>query len=285
MIGFFANIFGYLLNFLYNLIQNYGLAMILFTIIIKIILLPISINQQKTMKKTSKIQDELKTLQFKNKNDPEALNRETMELYKRENISPLSGCISPIIQMILLFSIIYLVRSPLTYMKKIDPEIIKNYSEEVNTEADRKNAYTEIAIIREKSAEDERVNINMEFFGLDLSSVPSQDFSNWKNFVIPVLYVITTFLSMKITTNMQNKKEKTKAITDGSKEEKEEDMSEVMAQTNKNMTYMMPIIAVSASLVTPLGLALYWLTSNLLMIIERLILNKIFEQKEEEANV
>ena len=56
MIGFFANLFGYLLNFLYNLIQNYGLAIILFSIIVKILLLPISINQQKTMKKTTKIQ-------------------------------------------------------------------------------------------------------------------------------------------------------------------------------------------------------------------------------------
>ena len=90
MIAFFANLFGYLLNFLYNLIQNYGLAIVLFSLIVKIVLLPISINQQKTMKKTTKIQDELKVLQVKNKNNPEALQRETMELYKREKLNPFS---------------------------------------------------------------------------------------------------------------------------------------------------------------------------------------------------
>lgn len=57
-----------------------------------------------------------------------------------------------------------------------------------------------------------------------------------------------------------------------------------MAQTNRNMTYMMPIIAVSVSLIAPLGLALYWLTNNVLMIVERLALNTIMKDKEEEEN-
>ena len=67
MLAFFANLFGYLLNFIYNLIGNYGVAIILFSILVKILLLPISISQQKTMKKTAKIQDELKVIQVKNK--------------------------------------------------------------------------------------------------------------------------------------------------------------------------------------------------------------------------
>ena len=127
MIAFFANIFGYLLNFLYNLIQNYGVAMILFSIIIKLILLPNSIRQQKMMKKTTKLQEKLKVIQVKNKNNPEALQRETMELYKSENMSPFSGCsgcLGAIVQIILLFSVLYLVRYPLTYMKKVDAEVI-----------------------------------------------------------------------------------------------------------------------------------------------------------------
>jgi len=124
MFAFFANLFGYLLNFIYNIIQNYGLAIILFSVIVKIILLPISISQQKTMKKSAKIQEEVKVLQVKYKNNPEALQKETFELYKREKMNPFSGCFSAIIQIILLFSVFYLVRSPLTYMKKVDTQII-----------------------------------------------------------------------------------------------------------------------------------------------------------------
>lgn len=282
MISFFANLFGYLLNFLYNLIQNYGLAIILFSIIVKIVLLPISINQQKTMKKTAKIQGEIKKLQIKNKNNPEALQRETMELYKREKMNPFGGCFSAIIQVILLFSVFYLVRSPLTYMKKVDTGIIEQYTSEI-TEEGKKDAYPEISIIREKSANDENVYINMEFLGLDLSSIPSKDVSDWKTYVIPVLYVISTFVSMKITTSIQKKQVKLNKNTD----EEGNDMPDIMAQTNRNMMYMMPILAVSISLVAPLGLALYWFTNNILMILERLLLNVIIEddEKGEEVNV
>jgi len=292
MIAFFANLFGYLLNFLYNLLNNFGFAIILFSILVKIILLPISISQQKTMKKTAKIQDELKVLQVKYKNNPEALQKETMEVYKREKMNPFSGCLSAIIQIVLLFSVFYLVRSPLTHMKKIDTQIITDYTTQMNENAETRDAYPEISIIREKSAEDERVYINMEFLGLDLSKIPSKDFSDWKTYIIPVLYVITTFASMKITTSMQagNKKgviteEEKKVEEDEDEEEKEEETpSDVMAQTSKNMTYMMPILSISISMFAPLGLALYWLTNNILMIAERLILNKVIKDEEEKDN-
>lgn len=281
MISFFANLFGYLLNFLYNLIQNYGVSIILFSIIVKIVLLPISINQQKTMKKTAKIQEEVKKLQIKNKSNPEALQRETMELYKREKMNPFGGCFSAIIQIILLFSVFYLVRCPLTYMKKVEPEIIEKYTQELNENQEGKDAYPEISIIREKAESDESVNINMEFLGLDLSSIPSRDVANWKTYVIPILYVISTFISMRITTSMQKKQKKEVKGEDAGKK----DEFDILNQTNKNMSLMMPILAVSISLVAPLGLALYWLTNNVLMIIERLLLNKFIKDDEEvEAN-
>lgn len=279
MISFFANLFGYLLNLLYNIVQNYGLAIILFSLIVKVILLPISINQQKTLKKSTKIQEEMKVLQVKYKNNPEALQKETFDLYKREKMNPFSGCFSAIIQIILLLSVFYLVRSPLTYMKKVDPQIIEDYTAEINEQSENRDAYPEISIIREKAAEDDRVYVNMEFLGLDLSSIPSKDFSDWKTYVIPVLYVITSFLSIKITTAMQNGKKKEK-----SENGEESNELDVMAQTNKNMAFMMPILAISISFIAPLGLALYWLTNNVLMIAEKLILNAVFKKKEEEAN-
>ena len=146
MISFFANLFGYVLNFLYEFVGNYGLAIILFSVLIKIIMLPISINQQKTMKKSQKINDEMKQIQFKYKNDPEKLNQEVMALYKREKLSPFSGCFSAIIQIILLFSVFYLVRSPLTYMKKVDGNVIEKLESVVQEQGNTSN-YKEIAVI------------------------------------------------------------------------------------------------------------------------------------------
>ena len=80
-------------------------------------MLPLSIKQQKAMKKNEKVQKEMKILQVKHKGNPEKLNQEMMELYKREKINPFGGCFSVIIQFILILSMFYLVRSPITYMK------------------------------------------------------------------------------------------------------------------------------------------------------------------------
>ena len=110
MIAFFAKIFGFILNFIYEIVNNYGIAIILFSLLVKLLMIPISIKQQKTMKKSVKIQEKMKEIQLKYKNNPEKLNQETLELYKTENMSPFSGCLSAIVQIILLFAVFYLVR-------------------------------------------------------------------------------------------------------------------------------------------------------------------------------
>ncbi len=272
MFDFFANIFGYVLNFVYNFVGNYGFAIIIFTILLKLIMLPMSIKQQKTMKKTTKIQAQVKVLQDKYQNDTVRLNQEMMDLYKNENMSPFSGCLSSILQMIIIISIFFLVSRPLTFMLHVNPEVINGYATEIQENSEERTSYQEIAIIKEKGAEDEKVRINMEFLGLDLSEVPSKNFSDWKVFIIPTLYVLTSVVSMKITTNMQKAKmEENNEKTEENKEEEED----AMAEMNKTMSYMMPIMSVSIALIAPLGLALYWLVNNLLMIAERLIINKV----------
>ena len=187
MFKFFANIFGYVLNFIYGVVNNYGLAIIIFTILLKLIMLPISIKQQKTMKKSAKVQLKVKEIQDKYKNDPMKMNQEVMDLYKKENMSPFSGCLSSIVQIILVISMFFLVSRPLTYMKHVDQELIKQYTQELQEKEGNVN-YQEIGIIRLKSAEDERVNLNMNFLGLNLSAVPSQNYTDWRVFIIPVLY-------------------------------------------------------------------------------------------------
>ena len=122
--------------------------------------------------------------------------------------------------------------------------------------------------------------INMEFLGLDLSKIPQQNLNDWTVYIIPILYIISTFISMRITTSMQDNKKKTDKIIDiteekDKKEEEKSEMEEAMAQSNKMMSWMMPIMSVSISLVAPLGLALYWLVNNVLMILERLVLSKM----------
>ena len=291
MFKFFANILGYVLNFIYGLVNNYGIAIIIFTILVKGIMLPISIKQQKTMKKSAKIQKEAQKIQEKYSNDQVRQSQELMDLYKRENMSPFSGCLSSILQIVLILSVFYLVSSPLTYMKKIDSETISTYTKQIQEERGENVNYPEIAIIREKGNVDENVNLNMEFLGLDLSDIPSQNYTNWKVYVIPVLYVMTSLVSMRLNNNNmanmnknENKEEKLTKEGNNKEEKKEEkanEQAEMMDEMNKQMRFMMPLMTVSIALIAPLGLALYWLVSNLLMIFERVVLNRFFKEEEE----
>ena len=323
MFEFFANTFGYVLNFIYNLVNNYGVAIILFTILVKIILLPISIKQQRTMKKSAKLQEQVKAIQFKYKNDPEKMNQEMMSLYKAENMSPLSGCLSSIIQIILLLSIFYLVRSPLTFMKHLNEYMVnKNDTIEVVQQLGKDNSvkisevsdeeknkivpiinyyenkinenenmslggYSEISVIKYFGDSDEKIKLNMGFLGIDLSEVPNQNMTDFRVWIIPVLYIVSSFISIRLTTAMQQKnskkKEKVIDITEDGEKEKKDEANELdmTAQTSKTMSWLMPIMAISIAFVAPLGLALYWLVNNVLMIIERVILDKVLKAEEE----
>ena len=293
--GAIANLFGYLLNFLYNAFNNYGIAIIVFSVILRIILIPVTISQQKSMRKNEKMQEKMKEIQRKYKNNPEKLNQETIDLYKREKMNPFSGCLSSILQIVIIISVFLLVREPLTYMKKVPKDVIDGYVTEIKEAGQRTSNYQEIDVIKDKGNEDERVNINLDFCGLDLSLVPNANLKDYRVYIIPVLYVLTSFLSIKITTR-KSKKNKTLAIAEKSddsvneennKKDAAQEAEESMEMMTNSMNYMFPIMAITISFVTPLGLALYWLVSNVLIIIERLIIDRISEKidkKEDEKN-
>lgn len=335
-----SSLFGYILNFIYGLVHNYGFAIIIFSILLKIILLPLSIKQHVTMKKTSKIQGKLKEIQDKYKNDQAKMNQEMMDLYKRENVSPFSGCLSSILQIVLLIAMFGLVRNPLTYMYKIDQTKIEGVKNYIVAQGETINpGYPQISIVKyvsknkdkvidlneinkeEENAENKEVEnieetkseeeikeetvenkeenvkneinlndlyINMDFIGLDLSNIPKENYQDWTVFIIPVLYVLTSMISMKLTTNMTkaNKEGKdvieVKKVEDNNNDKKDEMTNEEMSeQMSKSMTWFMPIMSVSISMIAPLGLALYWLLNNALMIIERVVLNKILKSEED----
>ena len=309
-----SSLFGIVLNYIYNIVNNYGLAIIIFSVLLKLILLPLSIKQQKTMKKTARIQGKIKEIQAKYKNDQNKMNQEMMEVYRKENMSPFSGCLSSIIQIILLLAMFGLVRNPLTHMLNINNYTIEKTQQYISEQenANISQRYPQIGILKYvsnnkdkvieidkeggKEGEKEELNlrdlyINMNFLGLDLSNIPQENWQDPTVYIIPVLYVITSMVSMKITTKMtvanKNKKDEVieiKAADDDKEKKKDKDMDsqDMAAEMSKSMSWFMPIMSVSISIIAPLGLALYWLLNNILMIAERLILNKVIKSDEEE---
>ena len=223
-----ATIIGAMLNAIYSVIGNFGWSIILLSLIIKVLLLPLEIKGRITNIKTSKIADKQKIIQEKYKNNQQAFNQAMIDLYKEEGMSPmapLGGCLMVIIQLLVMIGIIIVVVSPLKYIKGLTTEEIDSkYSqivearvakltsegkseEEAKTEAQKDIRQKEMVIIRELGSTDEKVNINMEFLGLDLTSIPSEtiksisDLKEPKNLgiiSIPILYIVMSFISFGV---------------------------------------------------------------------------------------
>ena len=203
-----ANIFGYVLDFWYNICQNYGISIILFALTIKLVMFPLTLKQQKSMKKTQEIQPKLLALQEKYKDNQEAMVIEYQKLLSENKYNPFGGCILSLIQIPILLGLFYVVARPLTYMQKFDQtqidyyikEIVisENYSgdneilenievsdedttlvnatnlsdEEIQEKIDeykKIHRYYELNIIKDKDL------LNLEFLGINLGDVASED--------------------------------------------------------------------------------------------------------------
>lgn len=210
-----ARPFGALLKLIFDLTNNYGLSIILFTIITKLLTLPLTMKQNKSMKEMQEIQPKLKKLQDKYKNDPEQLNIKTMELYKEHNVSPFGGCLPLLIQFPIIIGLFAAVREPGIYV----------FESQAAYEA-----------------------INTSFLWLSNLAAPDP----W---ILPILAALTTYLSSA-------------TLTSGKSAD----------QTQKIMTYFMPIMIFWWGKSFPAGLTLYWFVSNVFQTIQQLILRS--PQKE-----
>lgn len=107
---------GWILKLCYDLLNNYGLTIVLFTIVVKALILPMTIKQQRSMLKTQKLQPLLNELQQKYANDKEKLNSETMKLYQKYQINPMSGCLPMVIQLPIIMALYWVVKKPVIYL-------------------------------------------------------------------------------------------------------------------------------------------------------------------------
>lgn len=123
---------GWILDLFYRLINNYGFAIILFTVFVKLVLFPLDLKQRKSMAKTQKIQPLLNEIQKKYANDKEKCNQETMKLYQRYGINPMGGCLPMLIQLPIIFALYWVVKKPITYMVGVHADEIWRVAEAFN---------------------------------------------------------------------------------------------------------------------------------------------------------
>lgn len=249
MTEFFANILAPLLEAIYGgiravmtadtgVLSAYALAVIVTTIIFKLLLLPLTIKQMNSMKEMNKIQPELKKIQERYKNDKEKLNMETMKLYQEHKVNPMGGCLPLLIQFPIIIGFYRMLQQPAQYL------------------------FNDSSFVFEE--------INKSFFwvkdiGFSANHVfESGAYAGMTNgivimgYAIPVLAVIAAALTF-----VQSKTMNTGAQASGQ-----------AAQTQKMMTYMMPLMILMIGISLPAGLALYWVMSSLVTIVQNYFIYK-----------
>lgn len=277
--GFISRPFGALLLWFINLVGNYGFALILFTILVRLILLPLSIKQQKSMQQTQRIQPEMNRIREKYKNDKEKLNEETMKLYKEHNVNPAGGCLPLLVQFPIIIGLYQAIIRPLTYMFNLTADQIEVLTQKVNEvlSAQGKNIIEgvgqfEIRIAQNLSPEIlESVgltNINIidfNFLGINLGDTPNMSLINllW---IIPIFAALTTFLTTKVTTALSGNQQ-----AEGS-----------AASTMKTMNMLFPVMTAWFAFTMPAGVGFYWILGNVIQIIQQIALNYYFKSKEAE---
>ena len=282
--------FGYLLDWLYQFTTSYGLALILFAIIVKLILMPITAKSKKSMMKMSRLTPRIQEIKNKYPNDQQKQNEAIQALQKEEGATMgCGGCLWSLIPLLILFPLYYVIRQPLQYMLHLTVEeaetIVKIVSEHMpDLIANTNGYYSQVLVapyIQEFAAEirealpniSEQVleGLNFTFLGVDLGLVPtfnifgsawSWDWSHIGGFLIPVLSAGSQVLSMFISQKMNNS-----VVTDEKGlEDKEAAKNSQAAQTNKIMMWTMPLMSLWIGFTVPAALSLYWLIQGVVSI-------------------
>ena len=277
---FIANIFKYPMQLFYNWTGSYLLALILFALLVRIVMIPMAIQQQKTQIKGAKLRPKIAIIEkkYQNRTDRDALQQkqqEIMELQQKEGYSPFSGCLPLLIQLPVLMGLYQVIRKPLTYMLNIGGDALAKIVEDVNAfqgvtgtefSVDAAEQLSLLHAIREHNLSvtlPEGVALpDMTLFNgaVDLSMTPSIGL-NWL-ILIPILTAALSFLSMKVT-RWVNPNMAAAASTPEAK------------ASNRIMDLTMPLMGVWIAFTVPAAVGFYWLMGYVFSIIQTLIMAKV----------
>jgi YidC/Oxa1 family membrane protein insertase len=293
---------GYILYWCYYLVRNYGLAIILFTCVTRVLLWPLAVKQQKSQADMMRFQPKVAELQRKYGNNKEKLQEEQMKLYQEEGYNPMGGCLPMLIQLPIIWGLFNVIYKPYTYILGYSTDVITKLvtalkepliaigkaagnafgSSSPSVASMVSNQRIEIFLANAIQNNQSLVagiiphtsfNLDFSFLGLDLTRTP--DFKS-VYILFPILCYITQFIStwMSMKLNQMNQQQGATA-----------------AVTNKSMLIIMPLMTTFFAFSVPSGITLYWIVTNLFMMLQVVLLNKFYNpevlmakaEKESEA--
>lgn len=277
--------FAWLMRAFLGLTNNYGLSLILFSLVVNLVLMPFMAKSKRSMMRTTRLQPKLKEIQRRHEGNPQKLQQEMQKLYQEEGVTPMSGCLWSLLPLFLLIPLYSIIRQPITSMMRASNEILealKNFfaSDLVNV----RQGYEEIALtqllhnnwdaakegLSSLDGWSAVMNVDLKFLGVNLGDVPSlgaifQTPITWNAiglFLIPLICAGLSWLSMKVAnaTNPQ--------------------MQDAQSQgMSKSMSLMMPLMSVVFCFMMPAAMGIYWIANSLFGMIRDYILTKHYKKK------
>jgi len=298
--------FGWLLGVLYDLTGNYGVAMIIFAIIVQLVLMPINAKSKKSMMKMSRLQPRIQEIQRKYANDQQKQNEAMQQLQREEGVDMgFGGCLWSLLPMLILFPLFTVIRQPITYIlgesAEVAAQIITIVKEQVPTLFSNNNYYDQVvaagaistyakeitAAIPGISAET-LAGINFDFLGINLGAIPDWKFwawdaYNWANigaFLIPLISTGSQYLQMLIS----QKTNESVITNEKGVQDKEMAENSQTAQQTKSMMLMMPLMTLWIGFTVSAGLSVYWFIGGLVRMISDPIMTKHYRKIYDEED-
>ena len=286
--------FSLLLKLFCQVFNSYGIALILFTVVVKIILFPLQLKAKKSMIKMNVLNAQLQEIQKRCGNDKERYNQEVQKFYAENNASPMGGCGWQLIPIAVLYPLYAIIRRPLKYMMWLTEDAVKAVANAVGWTAKMGSEFTvagsnelllapmlnagnlEAAKAAAAATDVSAASmflINFDFFGIDLSQVPQLMF--WKEgldwahiglFLLPVISAGVSVLSMLVTqkTNQMNR-------------------DQPAPKMNLSMMLVAPLMSLWIGFALPAGMCIYWIANSLLGMVQEVICGALLRKDYEAA--
>ena len=291
--------FAWLTRLFYSLTGSYGLALILFSLIIKLVLLPMSVKSKKSMLKMSRLSPQVKALEAKYGDDKQKYQLAVQQMYKEEGVSMGGGCLWSFIPLLILFPLYYVIREPITYMlhnsRSVSAAIVafiqasgvdlgKNtYYAQLDAAGhlgEFAEAIKSVAVMASAKLQD----IDFSFLGVDLAAIPSFRFwqcEGWSEiglFLIPVFSGVFQMFSMFISQKMNNQ------VATNADGEVDQNAAQMANQTNASMMIMMPLMSLWIGFSMPAAISIYWIAQAVFGTAQDVILTKHYRKVYDEED-
>ena len=291
--------FGYLLDWLYTFTNNYGLALILFSLIVKLVLLPMSVKSKKSMLKMSRLSPQVKALEAKYGDDKQKYQLAVQQMYKEEGVSMGGGCLWSFIPLIILLPLYYVIREPITYMmhnSRSISEAIVAFIQASGENLGTNSYYAQLAAAGHIGDYMEELKslavtananlqaMNFQFLGIDLAGIPSFRFwecEGWGEiglFLIPVVSAGLQAASMWISQKMNNQ------VATNADGEQDADAAKTANQTNATMMLMMPLMSLWIGFSMPAAISIYWIAQAVFGAVQDYFLTKHYRKVYDEED-